>query len=143
MKTMRRKREPEECILQLERVDETEKSTLGRLSVDGEFECYILEDPIREVKVYGNTAIPYGYYTVSITYSPRFKRNLPILRDVPGFRGVRIHPGNTPKDTDGCLLPGTRFKTDRVLESRRAFNKLFTKLKAAKKAGKSIVLEVT
>lgn len=119
--------------LELKRKWFTPESTIGELFVNGVFECFILEDRYRpgEPKVYGKTAIPSGRYEVKITPSPRFKRDLPLLLKVPGFEGVRIHPGNVPADTEGCLLPGKVRDTDRVLESRAAFEALFTKLKSA------------
>lgn len=119
--------------LELKRKWFTPESTIGELFVNGVFECFILEDRYRpgEPKVYGKTAIPSGRYEVKITPSPRFKRDLPLLLNVPGFEGVRIHPGNVPADTEGCLLPGKVRDTDRVLESRAAFEALFTKLKSA------------
>lgn len=82
---------------------------------------FILEDRDRGLKsdmpladinrkeVYGKTAIPTGHYQVEITYSHRFKRLLLILVSVPGFAGIRIHPGNRHIDTEGCLLPGKTF----------------------------------
>lgn len=126
----------------------TGKSTIGELFVNGNWrrECYILEDHDRlsknKEKVYGETAIPKGNYIIDITYSRRFKRKLPILRDVPGFRGIRIHAGNTARDTEGCLLPGTTKRSNFVGSSKRAFNKLFKQLEKAKKDGKKITLRV-
>lgn len=120
--------------LLLERQDLTDESTIGKLYVDGEFECYTLEDVLRPgQKVYGETAIPAGTYEVIITLSPRFKRKLPLLVKVPGFDGVRIHPGNTKDDTEGCILVGTARKPNMVLNSRVAFNRLFAKLEKADK----------
>lgn len=112
----------------------TEASTVGELYVDGEWECYVLEDRYRpppEKKVPGATAIPCGTYGVKLTHSPRFQRILPLLVDVPGFSGVRIHPGNTIADTEGCLLPGRIKHGESVKESRVAFHALLAKLEAA------------
>ncbi|WP_234734489.1 DUF5675 family protein [Tellurirhabdus bombi] len=117
-------------------------ATLGRLWVDGVFECHTLEDvsrglrqtmplsEIKELKVYGKTAIPLGTYQVALTYSNRFKRILPLLIDVPGFSGVRIHPGNTVEDTEGCILVGTGRSGNSITESRKAFAALMKKLTA-------------
>lgn len=80
--------------------------TLGELFVDGVRECWTLEDQVRDSKIAHETAIPAGTYQVLITRSRRFQRMLPILLAVPGFEGVRIHPGNTTADTSGCLLVG-------------------------------------
>lgn len=120
--------------LTLIRTQKNKNETIGELYVDDVFECFILEDVVREpgVKVYGETAIPYGTYPVTITYSPRFKRNLPLLNNVPNFSGIRVHPGNTHLDTEGCLIPGTKKTTSSVLNSRIAFKKLYDKLLTAK-----------
>lgn len=82
--------------------------TLGVLTVDGKDFGYTVEDTIREVKVHGKTAIPEGRYRVDWTLSQRFGRYMPLLLNVPGFRGIRIHPGNSAADTEGCILPGLR-----------------------------------
>lgn len=118
--------------LVLEREPSTVHSTPGRLFVDGVFECFTLEDVVRPAKVYGQTAVPPGSYRVVLTMSPRFKRVLPLLLEVPDFTGVRIHPGNTDKDTEGCVLVGQTRSRDFVGNSRAAFNTLFTKLQAAR-----------
>ena len=110
----------------------TDKSTTGKLSVDGIFVCYTLEDIERTgEKVYGETAIPTGTYRVVLDFSARFNRILPHILDVPGFEGIRIHPGNTAADTDGCILVGDTRDTDLVGQSRVAFDRLFRKLQAA------------
>jgi len=84
--------------------------TKGKLFVNGTFVCYTLEDKVRDftndIKVYGKTAIPSGSYTVELSVSTRFGILLPILLDVPYFAGIRIHSGNSAKDTDGCILVG-------------------------------------
>lgn len=128
--------------LELKRQTFTDKSTIGKLYLDGEFFCFTLEDVVRDgPKVWGETAIPPGTYEVKITYSPRFKRELPLLLNVPGFEGIRIHSGNAAKDTHGCLLVGYKAGKDIIWESQRAFNDLFAKLKA--KRGEQITIEVT
>lgn len=122
--------------LRLVREPSINGTTHGVLFLDGHFECFCLEDMIREVsgqpmatwKVSGQTAIPSGRYRIIITPSRRFERPLPLLLDVPGFTGIRIHPGNTVADTAGCLLVGMDRRAGQVLRSRVAFEALFAKL---------------
>jgi hypothetical protein len=115
----------------LDRFQRTDQSTISHVSVDGAQLCYALEDVVRDVKIFGETAIPAGTYNVIVTYSPHFGINLPLLVDVPNYEGVRIHPGNTAADTEGCILPGTTYSTDAVQNSRAAFALLFAKIQAA------------
>ena len=106
----------------------TDKCTIGELYINNEFECYTLEDVVRPEKIYGDTAIPRGTYDVDITFSGRFQKYLPILRGVSGFSGVRIHPGNTDGDTEGCILVGDIKipEQNRINNSRSAMKRLFT-----------------
>lgn len=117
----------------------TDNSTIGSLFVNGEFECYTLEDRVRPVKVKGSTAIPPGHYEMVVTFSERFKKPLPLLLNVPNFDGIRIHTGNTAEHTEGCILVGTGKGSDRISESAAAFKKLFTKIAAAAKVEKIFI----
>lgn len=130
--------------LTVKRLELTAASTVGRLAVDGADFCWTLEDTVRTgAKVHGKTAIPAGRYSILLTMSPRFKRVLPLLLDVPGFEGVRIHPGNTAEDTEGCILVGFGHAPDQIQQSRLAFDALFQKLEAASKAGELLSIEIT
>jgi len=113
--------------LKILRKEFTEKSTIGDFFVNNTFFSYVLEDMIREpgVKVPGKTAIPEGRYQVIIDQSTRFKRAMPHILNVPGFEGIRIHAGNTDKDTEGCPLLGYTKDKDFVGNSRPAFNRFF------------------
>lgn len=102
--------------------------TIGTLYIDGIRFCDTLEDKNRDVnkngkfdkgekKVQGETCIPYGTYKVSLNLSPRLKRPLPRLMDVPDFDGVLIHRGNTAKDTQGCILVGENKVKGKVINS--------------------------
>lgn len=129
--------------LVLNRTIRTNRSTIGELTVNGVFECFILEDKDRglqqgmtlselmALKIKTRTAIPSGRYEIVVNFSDRFQKMLPLLLDVPAFAGIRIHPGNTDTDTEGCLLPGKTKSPDMVGSSRAAFTVLFDKIKAA------------
>lgn len=137
-------------ILVVLREPSTPVSTIGRLWMDGEPFCWVLEDPVREIpgvpverwKIPGKTAIPAGRYRVVLTMSQRFKRELPLLVDVPGFTGVRIHSGNKSEDTDGCLLPGMDRGQDFVGRSREAEAALIYRLTAARTRGDPVTIDV-
>ena len=125
--------------------------TIGTLSVDGKTECFVLEDVVRggadpatvaQWKIHGKSAIPKGTYKVIIAYSPHFDCDLPLLRGVPGFDGIRIHPGNVAADTEGCLLVGRTKMHDFVGESRAAFVELEAKIDAALDAGEDVTIEI-
>lgn len=137
--------------LKLQRFQRTDISTISKLFIDEEEFCFCLEDKDRglhqgmtvqeilAIKVYGKTAIPTGKYQVVITFSNRFKKPLPLLINVPGYEGIRIHPGNTAADSSGCLLCGTTYDTDRVNNSREAFYELFEKIEKASKTEKIFI----
>lgn len=143
-----------EMELKLKREVFTDNSTIGSLYVDGVFECYILEDKDRNLtdlmslekiagtKVYGKTCIPYGRYEVDWTMSARFKKMMPILLNVKGYEGIRIHAGNTEIDSLGCLLCGRLKLNDRISESTLATNRLYKKIEAAKKQGQRIFITI-
>ena len=126
--------------LKLRRFEFGTTYTIGKLYVDDVYFCFTLEDKVREgEKVDGQTAIPYGTYSVIIDHSNRFNRDLPHILNVPGFEGVRIHTGNTSADTEGCILVGTTWAgKDFVGNSKFAFDPLFEKMKTANK----ITLEI-
>lgn len=95
---------------------------MGVLFVDGRFFAWSLEDvvrerpgqPVQDWKIPARTAIPVGTYGLEVTMSNRFKRPLPLLLNVPGFEGVRIHRGNTAEDTEGCIIVGQTRGSDFV-----------------------------
>lgn len=130
--------------LVLERLQKDPDVTIGNLLVDGVFECWTLEDAVRPdgVKIYGETAIPPGLYSVDITRSPRFKVDMPLLVNVAGFVGVRIHTGNTADDTEGCVIVGTDRLAKSLGRSRMAYDELFRKLSAAKRRSEPISMEI-
>lgn len=113
----------------------TSKSTIGELAM-GNFRCYTLEDPVRHgPKIPGQTAIPAGTYPLRITWSPRFKQYMPVIEDVPGFTGIRIHWGNFPENTEGCVLVGRQRGEDAIFESRAIYGAFRLELEAALRRG--------
>ena len=125
--------------LRLIREPSISSATLGCLFVDGHFACFTLEDVIRETpgqpvrawKVPGRTAIPAGRYRIIRTMSERFRKVLPLLLAVNGFDGIRIHAGNGPLDTEGCILVGKDRRHGTVLQSRVALAALDERLSSA------------
>lgn len=128
--------------VKLIRKEFTEVSTIGNLLIDDQFFCFTLEDVVRDVKIPGQTAIPCGSYEVITNYSARFKKVMPLLLNVPGFEGVRIHSGNSDKDTEGCILLGYTKEKDFIGQSRPATFDFMTKLKSGLKDGK-VRIEIT
>ncbi|PYN93299.1 MAG: hypothetical protein DMD91_30365 [Candidatus Rokuibacteriota bacterium] len=126
--------------LRLERKWLTKESTEGELAIDGARECFTLEDVVRPagVKIPGETAIPPGRYQVILTlseraklgtlWSPRADHMLPLLLNVPGFDGIRIHAGNRASDTEGCIIVGHERAENLVSGSRVALVALMAKL---------------
>ena len=119
--------------LKLVRTEFYRSNTIGRLYIDGVFECFTLEDAVRKgPKVYGQTAIPEGEYCITLDFSPRFQRILPRLYHVPNFEGVLIHTGNKAEQTEGCILVGRSEKDAYIEESKLAFASLMKKLEQQK-----------
>ena len=100
--------------LLLSRLKFYDTHTTGQLYVNGEFFCFTLEDIIREVdnksisewKIKNETAIPQGRYKVTLEMSGRFGPDTLTVNQVPGFQYIRMHSGNTDKDTEGCIILG-------------------------------------
>lgn len=127
------------CEMKLVREQFNDKRTLGKLYLNGAYFCDTLEDTNRDLnkngtfdggekKVYAETCIPFGQYKVIINQSPKFKRLMPRLLNVPHFDGILIHNGTTEKNSAGCILVG-KADGQRLKESKEVFNKLFEILK--------------
>jgi hypothetical protein len=132
-------------ILTLKRRASSSKATIGELFVNDSPErlCYTLEDVARELKIQDETCIPEGAYVVVIDKSNRFGRLMPHVLNVEGFEGIRIHYGNTDKDTEGCILVGlTLVSDDFISKSREAFSLLFAILNDAFTKGEKITLQI-
>lgn len=151
--------------LTLKRIAKRETYTIGKLYVDGTYFCDTIEDKdrglhqhmtlaeIKRKKVYGQTAIPTGRYEVLMDIcSPKYSQKpkwkeynggfMPRLKDVPGYSGVLIHPGNTDKDTYGCLLVGENKVVGKVINSEATFKRLYHIMLEAHKRGEEIWVEI-
>ena len=131
----------------LKRIALRDTYTIGKLYIDDKYICDTVEDKVRDInkngifdndekKVYGETAIPYGTYEVKWTYSPRFKKYMPELLNVPNFSGIRIHSGNTAADSLGCIIVGENKVVGKVINSRATVNKLYPIIEKGCKEGK-------
>lgn len=114
--------------MHLHRVQFTPISTIGELWLGDWRECYTLEDCVRKEKVPKVTAIPAGRYEVVVNYSNRFKRQMPLLLNVPKYEGVRIHILNVASETEGCIGVGRTRGVDFIGESLLAYNSLFKEI---------------
>lgn len=115
--------------IHVKRIAKRSTYTIGKMYIDNKYFCDVLEDAdrgltqntpinvIKSKKVPGQTAIPTGTYKVIVNMSPKFKRMLPRLLNVPGFDGILIHKGNTDKDSSGCLLVGENKVVGKVINS--------------------------
>jgi len=129
--------------------------TIGDLFIDDKFFCNTIEDTVRELplicpntpkgisctcpdKVYAETAIPFGTYKVTMKYSPKFKRVLPYLHNVPHFIGILIHSGNDQTASAGCIIVGKNKVKGKVLESRATSDTL----NAILSKEKDIIIEI-
>lgn len=139
--------------LKLDRKYFKDTYTIGNLYVDGVFFSNTLEDKNRdvnkngkfdngEVKVYGETCIPFGTYKIVVNVSSKFKRELPRLLNVPSFEGVLIHRGNTAKDSAGCILVGENKAVGKVLNSTPYEERLVKMMKKAIARGEEITIEI-
>lgn len=123
----------------------TDKTTIGKLYIDGKYQCETLEDTLRAagIKVYGQTAIPAGEYDVVINFSNKYQRPMIQILEVPDFQGIRIHAGNKAEDTEGCILVGTFRNIDWITGSVKAYKPLFDKVDKAFEAGNTINIKIT
>lgn len=133
----------------LKRIFVGENYTIGNIYINDHYFCNSIEDTVRNIssycpntikgincncknKIYGHTAIPYGKYKITMKYSPKFKKVLPYLHDVPHFLGILIHSGNDEKDSAGCIIVGNNTIKGKVLESRKTLEKLIEIIKNEK-----------
>lgn len=140
--------------VKVERKYKKESYSIGILYINGEKFCNTLEDKdrgltdkmteaeIKKIKVYGETAIPTGTYKVEMTYSQKYKKIMPELKNVKGYSGIRIHSGNTAKDSLGCLLLGENKEVGKVVNSRVTCDKFYSKVNEAIKKGEEVTITI-
>lgn len=151
--------------LKIERKYKKDTYVIGNMYVNGEWFCNTLEDQdrglrqdmsieqIKQIKVYGETAIPTGRYIIRMDivsqkyngvkwYRDNFQGRMPRFESVKGYTGVLIHPGNSVLDTNGCVLLGLNKQKGKVLDSRTTFSKFWKKLEEARKRGETIYLTI-
>lgn len=138
--------------VRIERKWKKDGYTVGRVYIDDVFFCNSMEDKdrglrqdmsvgeISRLKVDGVTAIPTGKYKVSMTYSPKYKREMPHVMNVKGFTGIRIHSGNTAADSEGCILLGNNNRVGWISNSRETCKRFEQMLI---NAGETCDLEIT
>tara|TARA_R100000655_G_scaffold99933_1_gene144083 strand:+ start:548 stop:1132 length:585 start_codon:yes stop_codon:yes gene_type:complete len=137
-----------------------EDATNGMLFINGVFECYTLEDEVREVKVYGETAIPEGTYPIEFRkeggfhnrYSARYKNahyGMLEIKDIPNFKWVLFHSGNTDENSAGCVLVGDTqqdldvSKDGFIGSSRNAYKKMYDKIAVPMVNGEKVTLTIS
>lgn len=132
--------------LKLNRIFLGSSATIGELLVNDKYLCDTLEDRVRPEgeKVYGKTAIPEGTYEVKLTHSPRFKKILPEILNVPNFSGIRIHSLNKAEESEGCIGVGewNGKDTNWISNSRIAFNELMSLLQKAANNKEKITITI-
>lgn len=146
-----------DLVCRLERYRDNGLCTFGRLSIDNKFKFYVIEDPVREIigvkvdiwKIPKVTAIPSTDWTgrpyrLKIDYSPRFRRNMVTVLDVPGFAGIRVHAGIDQNHTEGCLIIGQKVNKLGIVPgtSAQAVQEFFDIVMQAENDGKKPVLYI-
>ena len=141
--------------LELKRTAKKDTYTIGKLYLNGEYFCDTLEDKDRDLnkdgdlndagegKVYGETAIPYGTYTVVLTMSARFKKVLPLIENVKHISGIRIHNGKSAPHSHVCVLVGKNTEVGKVTNSKSTFEKLMVRLVDASEMKETITITIS
>ena len=145
-------------IIELDRLQDNGKSTIGVMKIDGIFECFSLEDAFNKPKIYGQTRIPDGEYKIKLRkeggmtkkYSAKYgdeHEGMLWLQDVKDFEWVYIHTGNKHEDTDGCILIGTGCDSNKMRQnvtgSVLKYKKTYAKILDAMKNGEEVTIKIT
>lgn len=140
--------------IRVERRYKKDTYTIGKMFINNLYFCDTLEDKDRgltsamteneifDIKIAGKTAIPKGTYKVAYTFSPKYHRYMPLIQGVKGFSGIRIHSGNTDKDTEGCILLGQNKKVGQVINSRAICSEFYRIVENALDNLEQITIEI-
>lgn len=140
--------------LLLKRIYFSPTYTIGKLFIDGKYFSDTIEDVNRDLnkdgdlldngesKVYAQTCIPFGTYDVIVNRSPKMKRDLPRLLNVPHFEGILIHRGSSEKSSAGCIIIGENKVVGKVINSVKYEDALVAVLKHAQNSGEKITIEI-
>lgn len=147
-----------EITLQRLQQSQSGEETIGKLTMPGRYECWVLEDQKRDVKVKGDTRIPAGRYEIKLRTEGRIHQNYLTkfgsdfhkgtlhLQDVPNFQYILIHIGNTEKDTEGCLLTGKTYSVANghftIQQSTAAYKELYAIIRDLLLAGEKVFISV-
>lgn len=140
--------------LNLKRIALKSNYTIGKLFINDVYYCDTMEDKVIDINKNGKfddgltkfmhqTAIPYGTFKVVVNYSPKFKRELPRLLDVPYFEGILIHNGNDQNSTSGCIIVGENKVVGKVTNSTFYMNNLTARIKDAQNKGETITITIS
>jgi len=144
-------------FIQLMRLQDNGKSTIGTMHINGTFECFSLEDAFNEPKIFSETRIPDGEYEIKLrtegnmtkTYSKKYgddHEGMLWLQDVPGFEWVYLHTGNKHEHTDGCILVGTGCDSNKIRQnvtgSVLKYKKTYAKILQAIKDGETVTIQI-
>lgn len=140
--------------LELKRIALKPNYTIGKLFINDTYYCDTIEDKVIDLnkngkfddgltKVMHQTAIPYGTFKVVVNYSPKFKRELPRLLDVPYFEGILIHNGNDQNSSSGCIIVGENKTVGKVTNSTFYMNNLTARIKDAQNKGETITITIS
>lgn len=140
--------------LELKRIALKPNYTIGKLFINGTYYCDTIEDKVIDLnkngkfddglsKVMHQTAIPYGTFKVMVNYSPKFKRELPRLLDVPYFEGILIHNGNDQNSSSGCIIVGENKTVGKVTNSTFYMNNLTARIKDAQNKGETTTITIS
>jgi len=144
--------------INIKRMFTSKESTQGALYINGEPFCFTLEDEFREVKVSGETRIPKGEYKIKyrdqltgLTEKYRKKHSWFTfhleIQDVPNFKYIYIHKGNTDDHSEGCILLGDSLNNNQIDDgflghSTNAFTRFYKLVSAAIDNGEDVTIKI-